>query len=628
MKQLYIAHPSEQSFLVNKANRPGTLSNILDSVLGMLPGFHKKQNSALHNTKEVEDQEQATPEASMIDTIITLDNSNNGKNFKTGNTIDNVTESNAFLSNGHNTSNIADFCANVSAQNDTHNLGLFPMHTKTMFPNPPTHNEMLSHYNCILIGCFKDIFQSVDTSNLFTVLQTLKELNFILANRAPELAAHYGLPLEPQQVSTEEVPNFVSAYLNRPTANSIEHSSRGWPRNRGNQHYRHIRPSSPVPRYNCQTSRSDTFSHSNRARPSHQHRYSNRDRHHSYSSVRNQYSHNPASNPYQNISNMPHNANNMHPLNTSELIGSLQSQIIDLQSKLLQQSTLNSIKIFNRTNKTEFSLWAQNIENAAKLCNLDTLHISLSKLQGAPLRSAKYLEGKETNSGKRFCWSTLKQHLTSNYSKIPYNTNAINAYDTLQQGTEDSTEAYLHRVQDILECIHHTNDMSSISAIGINHTKILTGHKDGKLCNKLAETKAKKWTNMVQVLQDITDMAVNFKWSRGYSLPSFEVNHTSSYNNHKSNQFYRSSKLSTKETQQPNLRLKKMKCWHCQGDHFQLDCTTVSHQSSSLQPKIQINKGKQHKLIKSFWKRFQNRKEKVNEITTASESDSSNDQLN
>ena len=56
---------------------------------------------------------------------------------------------------------------------------------------------MLSHYNHILIGCFKDIFQSVDTNNLATVLQALQELNFMLANRAPELAAHYGIPLEP-----------------------------------------------------------------------------------------------------------------------------------------------------------------------------------------------------------------------------------------------------------------------------------------------------------------------------------------------------------------------------------------------------------------------------------------------
>ena len=145
----------------------------------------------------------------------------------------------------------------------------------------------------------------------------------------------------------------------------------------------------------------------------------------------------------------------------------------------------------------------------------------------------------------------------------------------LQQGNDDSTEAYLHRVQDILECIHHTNDMSSISAIATNCTKILTGLKDGKLCNKLAESKAKKWTNMVQVLQDIADMTANFERSRGYSLPSFEVNHTLSYNNHNSSQFYRSSKSPTKETQPPNPRLKKLKCWHCQGNHLKKDCPTV-----------------------------------------------------
>ena len=120
-------------------------------------------------------------------------------------------------------------------------------------------------------------------------------------------------------------------------------------------------------------------------------------------------------------------------------------------------------------------------------------------------------------------------------------------------------------MQDILEYIHHTNDMSSVTAIGTNHAKILTGLKDGKLHNKLAESKAKKWTNMAQVLQDVTEMAVNLKRSRGDSLPSFKVNHTSAYNNCNSNnnQHYRSSMLPTKETQQPHQRLEKLKGWHC-----------------------------------------------------------------
>ena len=53
--------------------------------------------------------------------------------------------------------------------------------------------------------------------------------------------------------------------------------------------------------------------------------------------------------------------------------------------------------------------------------------------------------------------------------------------------------------------------MSSISAIVTNHSKILTGLRDVRLHNKLAESKSKKWINMVQVLQDTTDMAITLR---------------------------------------------------------------------------------------------------------------------
>ena len=41
MKQLYIADPREHKFLVNEANRPNTITNILGSLLSMLPGLIK-----------------------------------------------------------------------------------------------------------------------------------------------------------------------------------------------------------------------------------------------------------------------------------------------------------------------------------------------------------------------------------------------------------------------------------------------------------------------------------------------------------------------------------------------------------------------------------------------------------
>ena len=224
-------------------------------------------------------------------------------------------------------------------KNVHHNIldpGFFP--TKNVFPNH-TCNEMLSHYNCILIGCFKDIFQSEDTHNLAAVLQALKELNFMLTNRAPDLAAHYGMPLEPHQISAEEVPDFVNAFLNRPTTYNIEHSSRGRQRTRGVQHNRYTRQFSPVPRYNQQSCRSDIHSHSNTDRLYNKTSYNNRNRHHLHSSLN--HSHNIPNNPYHNTSNTQHNID-MHSSNTLDILGLLQSQILGLQTHQLQQSTLNS----------------------------------------------------------------------------------------------------------------------------------------------------------------------------------------------------------------------------------------------------------------------------------------------
>ena len=98
-------------------------------------------------------------------------------------------------------------------------------------------NEMLTHYNRIVIGYFKEFLQSVNTNNLAEVLQALKELNFVLAHRAPELPSHYNMVLEPQHITAEEVPNLVRAYLQCNTAYNPEHSIRERPCSRGNQHH-------------------------------------------------------------------------------------------------------------------------------------------------------------------------------------------------------------------------------------------------------------------------------------------------------------------------------------------------------------------------------------------------------
>ena len=64
--------------------------------------------------------------------------------------------------------------ANESIHHDMHDPGFFP--TEYIFPNCAP-NKMLSHYNHILIGCFRDIFQSVSAPTATdNALQEFKQL--------------------------------------------------------------------------------------------------------------------------------------------------------------------------------------------------------------------------------------------------------------------------------------------------------------------------------------------------------------------------------------------------------------------------------------------------------------------
>ena len=109
-----------------------------------------------------------------------------------------------------------------------------------------------------------------------------------------------------------------------------------------------------------------------------------------------------------------------------------------------------------------------------------------------------------------------------------------------------------------------------------------------------------KCNNMAQVLQDIAEIAISFERSRRYSLPPFVINQTTAYSskNPKATQHYRTKKLHAKETQQPQPKPEKFKCWQCQGDHLKKDCPIVTNQHS----RSQDNKERQHKLFISFQK--------------------------
>ena len=190
------------------------------------------------------------------------------------------------------------------------------------------------------------------------------------------------MTLEPYQISAEKVPDLVKAHIHHATAYNPDHSIRGRPHSRGNQYHWYNRQSSPLPRYNQQEQRSDAHFHPHPNRNYSNTHYHNNSKCNSPCPIR--HAHNTSSNQV--------NAIGFQSPNTSDLIGSLQSQILGLQMQVLQQSTLNSIKIFHGSNKSKFTLWAQSVENATRLCNLHNLSIALSKLQGAQLKSTSYLK--------------------------------------------------------------------------------------------------------------------------------------------------------------------------------------------------------------------------------------------
>ena len=109
----------------------------------MFPRFSNRQD----NTKKHKDehQKQSATEASIHTT-----NGNKGMNISTSTeTIQEV-----------DVSDLANLSMDVGIHHDVHDT---PSLHGDLFQNS-THNEMLTHYNRVLIGCFKDFFQSVDTN--------------------------------------------------------------------------------------------------------------------------------------------------------------------------------------------------------------------------------------------------------------------------------------------------------------------------------------------------------------------------------------------------------------------------------------------------------------------------------
>ena len=70
-------------------------------------------------------------------------------------------------------------------------------------------------------------------------------------------------------------------------------------------------------------------------------------------------------------------------------------------------------------------------------------------------------------------WNDLKNELLRQYSTILFDSHTTQGFDSLQQGSDELLEMYLHHTSDLLSKIHLTTDMFQILTEGLNHCTMM-----------------------------------------------------------------------------------------------------------------------------------------------------------
>ena len=99
----------------------------------------------------------------------------------------------------------------------------------------------------------------------------------------------------------------------------------------------------------------------------------------------------------------------------------------------------------------------------------DILHIAFSKMIGSPLTSVHRLK----DCISYMMWKDLKSELLRQYSKIPFDSHAIQVLAHIWQGHNELLEMYLHHASELLSKIHHTTNMIQILAEGLNYYTVV-----------------------------------------------------------------------------------------------------------------------------------------------------------
>ena len=151
--------------------------------------------------------------------------------------------------------------------------------------------------------------------------------------------------------------------------------------------------------------------------------------------------------------------------------------------------SLNSLQEYNGSNKDAMIPWLDHIKMVMDRYGIVPLEVGISKLKGLALGdiNATHKEG-------NLMWYSFRQRLIEQCSNVPYASDAMFMYSDLLQVDEEPTTWFLARAKILLECIHHTAQLSSIPGVGWDNLYLVRGLKE--LCIRRREAREQDFWRM------------------------------------------------------------------------------------------------------------------------------------
>ena len=148
------------------------------------------------------------------------------------------------------------------------------------------------------------------------------------------------------------------------------------------------------------------------------------------------------------------------------------------------------------------------------------------------------------------------------YSVIPSDSHATQAFIQLQQGLDEPLDKYLHCVSELLSKIYCTSDMSRMLVKGLNHYSVVCSLNCKEVKDSITECQSLQWKMIKECLRDICDVRNRHEQAKGYCSAKFNTPDASCI-------------TEVKTMKKTGL------CYKCRRPHFQCNCRDNSGNSSN-----------------------------------------------